>query len=153
MGHGAADLWPVRVLFLCWHIDLLSPLAEAILNHRVPGPFLAHSAGTAPTCLQPLALSALADIGVDSAGLYAKGTQYVRDEPFDVVTLCECTSAARDLPVAAIRLPWAVANPLAAGDTAAQRAACAYATVSDGHAASRACHDRAGRAVKPTPRS
>jgi arsenate reductase len=125
MGHGATDLWPVRVLFVCWHNDLRSPLAEAILHHRAPGQFLARSAGIAPTRLHPLALSALADVGVDSTGLYAKGTHLFRDGSFDVVvTLCERTSAVPGVAAAATRLHWALADPLSAGGPVEQRAAC-----------------------------
>jgi protein-tyrosine-phosphatase len=125
MGHGATDLWPIRVLFLCWHNDVRSRLAEAIPNHRGQAQFLARSAGIAPTRPHPLALSALAAVGVDGTALHAKDVRRFRDERFDVVvTLCERTCAASDLPAAANRLHWALADPLSASDTVAQRAAC-----------------------------
>ena len=64
---------PLHVLFLCTHNSARSVLAECLLNHLGRGRFRAFSAGSAPSgTVNPFALQALAEQGVDIAGVRSK---------------------------------------------------------------------------------
>ena len=65
----------INVLFLCTHNSARSVLAEGLLNHLGQGRFQAYSAGSSPRENQrpnPLALQALENAGIDTAGLRSK---------------------------------------------------------------------------------
>lgn len=66
---------PPTVLFLCTANSARSQMAEAILRHLAPDRFTARSAGLAPTTIHPLTLQVLAEAGIDTTGLHAKGTR------------------------------------------------------------------------------
>jgi arsenate reductase (thioredoxin) len=87
-----------RVLFLCTGNSCRSQMAEAIVNARLNDTWEAVSAGTAPAgYVHPLAVRALAEIGIDHAGR-SKHVDEFRDAPFDlVVTVCD--SAAEECPL------------------------------------------------------
>lgn len=65
-----------HVLILCTHNSARSVLAEGMLNHwagRLGKDVRAHSAGSAPSGrVNPFALAALADAGVDTGGFRSK---------------------------------------------------------------------------------
>ena len=64
---------PLYVLFLCTHNSARSVLAECLLNHLGRGRFRAFSAGSTPSgTVNPFALQALAEQGVDTAGVRSK---------------------------------------------------------------------------------
>ena len=73
-------------------------MAEAIVNARLGEEWEAVSAGTHPTgYVHPLALRALAEIGINHAGR-SKSADEFRGAPFDlVVTVCD--EAAENCPV------------------------------------------------------
>jgi arsenate reductase len=87
-----------NVLFLCTGNSCRSQMAEAIVNARLGDAWLAASAGTAPAgCVHPLAVRALAEIGIEHAGR-SKHVDEFRDAPLDlVVTVCD--SAAEECPL------------------------------------------------------
>jgi arsenate reductase len=87
-----------RVLFLCTGNSCRSQMAEAIVNARLGDAWQAVSAGTAPAAyVHPLAVRALAEIGVEHTGR-SKHVDEFRDVPFDlVVTVCD--SAAEECPL------------------------------------------------------
>ena len=87
-----------QVLFLCTGNSCRSQMAEAIVNARLGAHWEAFSAGTRPAgYVHPLALRALAEIGIVHAGR-SKHADELRAVPFDlVVTVCD--SAAEDCPV------------------------------------------------------
>lgn len=87
-----------RVLFLCTGNSCRSQLAEAIVNARQGDEWEAFSAGTRPAgYVHPLAVRALAEIGIDHAGR-SKSVDEFKGQAFDlVVTVCD--SAAEDCPV------------------------------------------------------
>lgn len=79
-----------RVLFLCTHNSARSQMAEGLLRHLGAGRFEAHSAGTEATRLRPLAVTAMAELGIDIAGQQSKTLDRYLTEPFDiVVTVCD----------------------------------------------------------------
>jgi arsenate reductase len=73
-------------------------MAEAIVNARLEDEWHAQSAGTHPTgTVHPLALRALAEIGIDHLGT-SKSVEEFRQTAFDlVVTVCD--SAAEECPL------------------------------------------------------
>jgi arsenate reductase (thioredoxin) len=87
-----------NVLFLCTGNSCRSQMAEAIVNAGLGDAWQAVSAGTAPAgTVHPLALRALAEIGIQHAGR-SKHVDEFRDVPFDlVVTVCD--SAAEQCPI------------------------------------------------------
>jgi arsenate reductase len=87
-----------KVLFLCIGNSCRSQMAEAIVNARLGDAWQAYSAGTQPTGhVHPLALRALAEIGIQHEGRSKHADEY-RAVPFDlVVTVCD--DAAENCPV------------------------------------------------------
>ena len=93
-------------------------MAEAWLNRLCPEQFEAHSAGLEPGALNPLAVEAMHEIGVDISG---KKTQSALDvfksgQLFSyVITVCDESSAERCpiFPGATKRLHWSFPDPAA----------------------------------------
>ncbi|NTU61862.1 MAG: arsenate reductase ArsC [Chloroflexi bacterium] len=87
-----------QVLFLCTGNSCRSHLAEAITNARLSAEWHAVSAGTQPAgYVHPLAIRALAEIGIEHQGT-SKHVDQFRTTSFDlVVTVCD--SAAEECPV------------------------------------------------------
>ena len=115
---------PRHILFLCVANSARSQMAEGIARSLAPMGVKVSSAGSAPSKLNPLAVSALAEVGIDAAGQYSKS---VSDIPLDdvdvVITLC----ADEVCPVflgKARRFHWGLADPAGVdGDEAARFAA------------------------------
>jgi arsenate reductase len=87
-----------KVLFLCTGNSCRSQMAEAIVNARLGDVWEAYSAGTQSAgYVHPLALRALAEIGIAHSGRSKNADEY-RAVPFDlVVTVCD--DAAENCPV------------------------------------------------------
>jgi arsenate reductase (thioredoxin) len=87
-----------KVLFLCTGNSCRSQMAEAIVNARLGDAWQAYSAGTQPTgYAHPLALRALAEVGIRHEGRAKHADEY-RAVPFDrVVTVCD--DAAENCPI------------------------------------------------------
>ena len=87
-----------RVLFLCTGNAARSQMAEALaraFHGEVIDPV---SAGSRPTgWVHPLAIRAMADLGVDIRDAQSKSADAFIDQPFDVV-ITVCDSAAKDCP-------------------------------------------------------
>ena len=56
---------PLRVLFLCTHNSARSQIAEGLLRHLAGDRFGTYSGGTEATRVRPLAIRAMADLGID----------------------------------------------------------------------------------------
>jgi arsenate reductase len=81
----------LRVLFLCTGNSARSQMAEAALNHRGSGRFVAESAGSEPAArVNPLALDALRDAGIRWQGHPPRGLDALEREDWDIViTVCD----------------------------------------------------------------
>jgi arsenate reductase len=110
---------PQRVLFLCTHNSARSQMAEGLLRALSGGRFEAYSARTAATLVRPLAIRAMAEIGIDISGQQSKTLDRYLREPFDaVITVCD--QAHETCPVfvgARRRLHWSVPDPSQASGT------------------------------------
>lgn len=65
-----------KILFICVHNSARSQMAEALLNQICGDEFVAQSAGLSPGKLNPFAVAALAEVGID---ISRKQTQSVMD--------------------------------------------------------------------------
>ena len=110
---------PVRVLFLCTHNSARSQMAEGLLRQLGGNRFESHSAGTEATHLRPLAIQAMAEVGVDISGQQSKTLDRYLEQPFDyLVTVCDQANEA--CPVffgARQRLHWSFPDPSKAQGT------------------------------------
>src|SRR2546425_3977548 len=80
---------PLRVLFLCTGNACRSQIAEAWSRHLKPDAVEPYSAGTHPRGLDPLAVKAMAEVGLDISGHSSKALSAVSHIPFAyVVTVC-----------------------------------------------------------------
>jgi arsenate reductase (thioredoxin) len=102
-----------RVLFLCTHNSARSQMAEGLLRHLAEDRFEAYSAGTEATHVRPLAIRAMADLGVDISGQESETLDGYLDLPFDyVVTVCDdANEACPHFPNARLRLHWSLRDP------------------------------------------
>ena len=120
------DTSPRRILFLCTENRARSQMAEAIMRRRGGARFEVYSAGARPAAaIHPLAVEALAEIGIDAAGASPKSVADLLDVEFDlVITLC---GGARDVcpvfPGAPSREHWPLEDPAAGGGSQRERLA------------------------------
>ncbi|HEY0858799.1 MAG TPA: arsenate reductase ArsC [Albitalea sp.] len=123
-----------NVLILCTHNSARSVLAEAMLNHwsrRLGKNVLAYSAGSAPSGrLNPFALEALANAGVDCRGTRSKSwDEFVGDRAPQmqaVITVCDSAAAEQCpyWPGSPVTVHWGYADPSnAAGGDEGKRVA------------------------------
>jgi arsenate reductase len=112
-----------RVLFLCTHNSARSQMAEGLLRALGGERFEVHWAGTEATAVRPLAIRAMAELGVDISSQSSKTLERYLNESFDaVITVCDQANEA--CPVffgARRRLHWSFPDPsLAQGSEAEQ---------------------------------
>jgi arsenate reductase len=110
---------PKRILFLCTHNSARSQMAEGLLRALGGDRFEAYSAGTEATLVRPLAIRAMAEIGVDISGQESKTLDRYLGELFEaVITVCDQANEA--CPVffgARRRLHWSLPDPSRATGT------------------------------------
>ena len=80
-----------RVLFLCTGNSARSQMSEGLVNHFLGDAWEAVSAGTRPSgYVHPLAVQAMAELGIDISGQRSKSTDEFRDADLDqVITVCD----------------------------------------------------------------
>ena len=110
-----------NVLILCTHNSARSVLAEGMLNHlaqQMGKDVCAYSAGSMPSGrINPCALQALGQAGVDLSGLRSKGwDEFVRPgAPQMRVVITVCDSAAAETcpywPGSPVQVHWGYADP------------------------------------------
>ncbi|HYA78660.1 MAG TPA: arsenate reductase ArsC [Verrucomicrobiae bacterium] len=82
-----------KVLFLCTHNSTRSQLAEGLLRHFYGDKYEVFSAGTNPTHVNPLAVRAMSEIGIDISKQYSKSIEVFSDVDIDLaVTVCQNSS-------------------------------------------------------------
>lgn len=83
-----------RVLFLCTGNSCRSQMAEGWAKRLLAGRIEAYSAGTAPHGLNPLAVRAMGEAGVDISGHTSKRPEDLGVEFDFVVTVCDAAREA-----------------------------------------------------------
>ncbi|HEU5440584.1 MAG TPA: arsenate reductase ArsC [Ktedonobacterales bacterium] len=117
-----------RVLFLCTHNSSRSQMAEGFLHARAGDRYAAFSAGTHPRGVHPLAIRAMAEVGIDmsdAAGHRAKSMdEFIGQSPDLVVTVCDdAAEACPFFPGARRQVHWSFPDPSAAAGTEEERLA------------------------------
>ncbi|MGD2147486.1 MAG: arsenate reductase ArsC [Anaerolineae bacterium] len=88
-----------RVLFLCTGNSCRSQMGEGIVNHLLGDRWEAFSAGVAPAgYVHPLAIWAMAEIGIDVSSGHPKPVNEFRGAEFDLV-ITVCDDAAENSPL------------------------------------------------------
>src|SRR3954464_4611527 len=106
-------LAPRRVLFLCTHNSARSQMAEGVLRPAGGDRFAAFSAGTEATHVRPLAIRAMAELGIDISGQESKTLDRYIEEAFDVgITVCDdANESCPVFPNAKARIHWSFPDP------------------------------------------
>ena len=114
-----------RVLFLCTGNSARSQMAEGFLRHLAGDRFEVSSAGVNPTVVNPLAIRAMGEVGVDIAGHASKSAASLLGQHFtDVITVCDNANERCPIfPGVVNRIHWPLEDPAAARGTEAQRLA------------------------------
>ncbi len=113
----------MRILFLCVANSARSQMAEGLARAILPASVEVASAGSAPSVLNPLAVEALSETGIDISHHRAKPVEAVSPQTADlVVTLC-ADEVCPVIPGRVRRLHWPITDPAAANDIAAFRTA------------------------------
>lgn len=100
----------MRILFLCVANSARSQMAEGLARQMLPGVDVS-SAGSRPTRLNPHALEAMREIGIDICAQYSKSVDTIDPQGLDlVVTLC-AEEVCPVLPGRVRRLHWPIADP------------------------------------------
>jgi arsenate reductase len=101
--HPVTLAGPTRVLFLCTHNSARSQMAEGLLRKLGGQRFAVFSAGTEATRVRPLAVRAMAELGIDISGHESKTLERYLDQSFEaVITVCDQANEA--CPVFHLRL-------------------------------------------------
>ncbi|ADI01578.1 arsenate reductase ArsC [Syntrophothermus lipocalidus] len=79
-----------KVLFLCTQNSARSQMAEALMRHMYGDRFDVFSAGTNPGVVNPYAIRAMQELGVDMSSHRSKSVDEFMGQDFDyVVTVCD----------------------------------------------------------------
>lgn len=79
-----------KVLFLCTENACRSQMAEGLVNHDLAGQVQAFSAGVRPKVVNPRAIAAMRELGIDISHHYSKSVDDLPEKDFDlVVTVCD----------------------------------------------------------------
>lgn len=105
----------MRVLILCTGNSARSQMAEGILRRLGNGAIEVHSAGTHPSRVNPLAIEAMNEIGIDISSHRSKSVDEFAQQQFDIV-ITVCDNAKESCPIfpgAPKRIHWSYEDPAA----------------------------------------
>jgi arsenate reductase len=104
-----------RVLILCTGNSARSQMAEGLLRTLAGDRFEVYSAGSKPSAVNPYAIQAMRQRGINISGQRSKHLSEYFDQPFDyVITVCD--QAAETCPIfpgKAQRIHWSFPDPAA----------------------------------------
>ena len=116
---------PLRVLILCTGTSARSQMAEAVLNRKSRGRFVAESAGSQPAArVNPFAIEALREAGIDWRGRRPRGIDDLASRDWDmVITVCDRAKEACPIfPGQPALAHWGMEDPAAVeGDEETKR--------------------------------
>ena len=79
-----------KILFLCTGNSCRSQMAEGFTRHLIKDRIDAYSAGVDPKEIDPRAIKAMAEVGIDISRQQSKSTDDIKNMEFDfVITLCD----------------------------------------------------------------
>ena len=132
------------ILFLCVANSARSQMAEGLARARFRERARVQSAGSAPSSVNPLAVRAMAELGIDISGQWSKRVDSIDPATLDtVVTLC-ADEVCPVFPPRVRRLHWPLPDPAGAAGSEDERLA-RFRTVRDEIAARLEDLDLAGR--------
>ena len=112
---------PKYVLILCTGNSARSQMAEGLLRQQGGNQFEVFSAGMEPSRVNPLAIEAMREIGIDISDHLSKSVDEFIGQEFDyVITVCDKAKESCPIfPGKAQRIHWSIDDPAAAeGDEA-----------------------------------
>ena len=114
-----------RVIFVCTGNSARSQMAEALLRHEAGDRFEVVSGGVSPKPVHPMAIAAMAKVGIDISGAESKSLMRYASQPFDyVITVCDrARQSCPVFPGGGTVLHWGIEDPAEAEGTEAQRQA------------------------------
>jgi arsenate reductase len=110
----AHEARPLRLLILCTGNSARSQMAEAILSRKGQGRFIVESAGSTPAArVNPFAIEALKEIGVDWEGRVPRGLQGLDAREWDfIITVCDRAKEACPIfPGTPVLAHWGMPDP------------------------------------------
>ena len=112
-----------RVLFLCTGNSARSQMAEGLLRHLAGDRFDVCSAGTHPVGLNPGAVIAMQELGIDISAQRSKSMEEFVDQTFDyVITVCDrAKESCPRWPHMGRLLHWSFEDPAAVLEPAEER--------------------------------
>ncbi|GIW74757.1 MAG: arsenate reductase [Phycisphaerales bacterium] len=124
-----------RIMFLCTGNSCRSQMAEGWARHLLGDRFEFVSAGTDPKGLDPLAVKAMAEVGIDISGHTSKAIAQCDPDTLDlVITVCDDAAEhcpAVSMPVRVVHQGFPDPPRLAAGATSEHEALEHYRAVRD----------------------
>jgi arsenate reductase len=105
-----------RILFLCTSNSARSQMAEALLRHHAGDKFDVYSAGLTATVINPHAIRAMDEIGINIRGQRSKDTKEYMGRIFFHYVITVCGLDDKDCPKAlwaqgGQKLPWPFDDP------------------------------------------
>jgi arsenate reductase len=85
-----------KILFICTHNSARSQMAEGLLRNLFGDKYEVFSAGTNPTSVNPLAVKALSEIGIDISKQYSKSLDEFAETEIDLA-IAVCQNSAKIL--------------------------------------------------------
>ena len=121
-----------RVLILCTGNSARSQMAEGLLRQIGGDGYEVHSAGIRPVGVNPLAVEAMGEIGVDISRQRSKSVAEFDGQSFDaVITVCDnAAEQCPSFPGAPRRFRWSLPDPASMQGTVEEKRA-AFRSVRD----------------------
>lgn len=112
-----------RVLFLCTGNSCRSQMAEGLLRSLAGGRFEVHSAGTRPQGVNPRAVAAMRELGIDIGAQSSDPVdRYVGTGVDTVITVCDqAAESCPTFPERVRKIRWSFDDPARATGTEAER--------------------------------
>lgn len=107
----------MKILFLCVANSARSQMAEGLARNHFGDRATISSAGSAPSRVNPYAIEAMAEIGIDITGQHSKSVEGIDPDGLDlVITLC-AEEVCPVLPGRVKCLHWPIADPASSDPT------------------------------------
>ncbi|VAX20696.1 Arsenate reductase thioredoxin-coupled, LMWP family [hydrothermal vent metagenome] len=114
-----------KVLILCTGNSARSQMAEGFLNQLGHGLFEAYSAGVEPKGVNPLAITAMREVGIDISHHKSENMEVYLNDKFDfVITVCDNANEKCPIfPGENKRIHWSFDDPAGEGGDESKRLA------------------------------